>query len=337
MLLGQTLFPRPSGAFISENSEHVHISPSGIHKVAKAVYDAAKAGELSQNLWLDCDVHPKLSGREAVDWCFMVSVINFSFWAKPRFTVKDNGETLHGYLAFCCVLKRCLEAEIPITTPAYLENVSYDDFCKVLRDDYGNLLPLMFRRWQLLKECCKILVEQFDGTFLTCLKQCNNSAVNLLNIILTNFPSFSDVAIYKGKKVSFLKRAQILVADLFYCLKGEEPAAFNDIDELTMFADYRVPQLLVYFGALEYSADLRDLLVKKHLFASGDSMEVEIRGCSISAVEILEESRQLCQENNVNCNLNASVVDYFLWTYCAKHRAEVLRSVPFHRCRGIFY
>ena len=36
-----------------------------------------------------------------------------------------------------------------------------------------------------------------------------------------------------------LKRAQILVADLWACFEGQGLGAFTDIDTITMFADYR--------------------------------------------------------------------------------------------------
>lgn len=41
-------------------------------------------------------------------------------------------------------------------------------------------------------------------------------------------------------EVKFLKRAQILVADIWACFEGKDIGYFNDIDEaITMFADYR--------------------------------------------------------------------------------------------------
>jgi hypothetical protein len=42
-----------------------------------------------------------------------------------------------------------------------------------------------------------------------------------------------------GPAVYLLKRAQILVADLWGCFQGEGHGHFEDIDTLTMFADYR--------------------------------------------------------------------------------------------------
>ena len=39
--------------------------------------------------------------------------------------------------------------------------------------------------------------------------------------------------------VAFYKRAQILIADVWACCEGEGLGAFTDIDDITMFADYR--------------------------------------------------------------------------------------------------
>ena len=56
--------------------------------------------------------------------------------------------------------------------------------------------------------------------------------------------------------VALYKRAQILVADIWACFKGQGLGRFHDVDVLTMFADYRVPQALVYFDVLAYSDEL---------------------------------------------------------------------------------
>ncbi|KAH7831847.1 putative queuosine salvage protein [Monocercomonoides exilis] len=60
--------------------------------------------------------------------------------------------------------------------------------------------------------------------------------------------------------VAFHKRAQIIAADLWVYFNRESLGSFNDIDELTMFADYRVPQVLAHLGALQYSDQLLELL-----------------------------------------------------------------------------
>lgn len=61
----------------------------------------------------------------------------------------------------------------------------------------------------IISEVSKVLDEKFGGTFVTCLKEADKSAQKLLSIVLDNFSCFRDVAQFKGKKVSLLKRAQV--------------------------------------------------------------------------------------------------------------------------------
>ena len=46
----------------------------------------------------------------------------------------------------------------------------------------------------------------------------------------------------QGQKLCIYKRAQIVIADIWACCGGEGYGHFNDIDSITMFADYRIPQ-----------------------------------------------------------------------------------------------
>lgn len=46
----------------------------------------------------------------------------------------------------------------------------------------------------------------------------------------------------------------------FACFRGEDHGHFEDLDSITMFADYRVPQVLVHFGAMTYTEPLMKLL-----------------------------------------------------------------------------
>lgn len=94
-------------------------------------------------------------------------------------------------------------------------------------------------RMNNLCESGRILNEIFGGSFSNCVKQCNGSAKQLLELIVSSFPSFRDEAMIEGKKVSLYKRAQILVADIWCLFKGQDLGKFDDIDCITMFADYR--------------------------------------------------------------------------------------------------
>ncbi|CAF4934056.1 unnamed protein product, partial [Rotaria magnacalcarata] len=58
-------------------------------------------------------------------------------------------------------------------------------------------------------------------------------------------------------------------------------------DGLTMFADYRVPQVLSHEGVLIYSNELKCRLERKEEIPFGDRDECEIRAASILAVQLL--------------------------------------------------
>ncbi len=99
-------------------------------------------------------------------------------------------------------------------------------------------------------EVADILSDKFNGSVLEMVRSAGDSALRLVDVVTNSFPCFRDCADYEGYRVSFLKRAQIFVADLWSAFGVRK---FHDIDQLTMFADYRVPQSLQYLGVLQYS------------------------------------------------------------------------------------
>ncbi|XP_019410924.1 PREDICTED: UPF0553 protein C9orf64 homolog isoform X3 [Crocodylus porosus] len=209
----------------------------------------------------------------------------------------------------------------------------------VFRSDTEVPMPLIEERHRVLNESGTVLLEKFGGSYLTCVKMSQKSAQKLLCLIVENFPSYRDEAIFQGKKVSFYKRAQILVADTWSVLEGKEDGCFSDISSLTIFADYRIPQVLVHLGAMRYSDELMRKLHEGVLFQSGDKQEVEIRGCSVWCCELIcDRLLELYNKKGQNMNekINAVLLDYYLWDYARNHR-EDMKYIPFHRVRCIYY
>ena len=66
-------------------------------------------------------------------------------------------------------------------------------------------------------------------------------------------------------------------------------AAGPAIHDLTMFADYRVPQILHHLRMLIYPPSLVDLLQSHKGLAHGSREEISIRAASIVAVEKVRE------------------------------------------------
>lgn len=94
---------------------------------------------------------------------------------------------------------------------------------------------------------------------------------------------------YKGRQVFLYKRAQIFAADLSGAFQGQGYGEFKDISSLTIMADYVVPAVLQQLGILKYSAKLASTIEASGEIGAGTEEEVEIRACSIYAVEKMRE------------------------------------------------
>ena len=122
-------------------------------------------------------------------------------------------------------------------------------------------------------------LQKYQCSFTNCIEAANHSAAALVNIVAENFPCFNDVVRFESRKnVRFLKRAQICVADLWAAFDGKGYGEFDDIDKITMFADYRVPQILNTLGCLWYSPLLEHTIRQKKLIDSGHTWEIQLRG-----------------------------------------------------------
>jgi hypothetical protein len=117
----------------------------------------------------------------------------------------------------------------------------------------------------------------------------------------------------------FYKRAQIAGSDL--ALGGV--AEFDDIDELTIFADNLVPHVLRCEGVLVYDADLAARLESGRLLPAGRE-EREIRACAVHA----------CAQIARRTGMTERDLDNALWY---RGQSPEYKARPRHRTRTVFY
>jgi len=336
-----SLSPAESGEFIARNAKDVMLDDTAVEVCARDIVDKIYSGELEMTkMFVKTEVHPQKADRSGIDWVFFADTLNFSFWMPecgPQYVVTYKGTTYTGYLAMCAAINRSLDQEIPLIDPKYFVNVSKESLGKLLLGDNGVPIPLLSERVECLHEVGSILLNKFSGTFNTCLTICNNSATDLLKIILENFPCFRDNAVFGETNVSFHKRAQILVADIWCLFEGTGVGGFTNIEQLTMFADYRVPQSLQHYGVMKLSNELSAHLSSEKLIEPGHRWEQEIRGCSIEAVErISRKVKELLKLKESVAVVNSILIDQYLWGYRRQY-ANVMKSIPYHKVRSIYY
>lgn len=332
------LMPRESAKFIAHHAKNVFIEEAGVKNLAYAILEGLKSRKISVDNFSQNTLHPSPKDPKAVDWIFVLDTLNYSFWAKqgsPKWTV--NGQS--GYFALCAAVKRAMEEGKPIVDPKYYSQITRSDAERIFRGDNAASIPMLDERVKCLREAGQVLLNDYEGSFENYIKTHARSTGLLLKCIVNDFKSYQDEALYEGLRVSFYKRAQILIGDIWACFKGQGIGDFHGIDQITMFADYRIPQVLVHFGAIGYNNTL--LRILQYELENGSDEEVEIRGCSIEAIERVKDEVRDLIDHNPNLGLkksdiNAILIDHFLWDYRREH-AQELESIPFHKTRCIYY
>lgn len=332
-----------SASWISEHSKYVRIPPENVATAAKKLLELRANGEFNPWSWKEGNLNPKVANADALKWIFLVDLWNFSFWSDHPTEIACilyQGKPYTGYWSLCAAVDRALDEGIPLHDPTYMKSVTLQQIQSIFRTENGIEIPLLNERVAVMQEAGKVLLEKFEGRVTNILKLANGSALKLVDILTTEFRSFDDQCKFLDRNVYFFKRAQIFVADVWACFEGQSFGYFPDIDDITMFADYRVPQALLYLGALEYTAELTELL-KSKILQPGDVHEIEIRGNSIWSVElILREMKALLSALSDASQepLNAIAIDFFLWNYAKQNSDDVrMKSLPIHKIRTIFY
>lgn len=119
-------------------------------------------------------------------------------------------------------------------------------------------------------------------------------------------PFYRDIFPYAGRDVCLLKRIQITASDLHIAFKGSGYGRFDDIADLTIFADNLVPHVLMLDGILQYSDALAGAIAAGQSLASGSDEEIELRAC-VHAVELMRE--ELARRN---VTVTSQGLDYLL-------------------------
>jgi hypothetical protein len=168
--------------------------------------------------------------------------------------------------------------------------------------------------------------DTFHGSFLALVQAAGGRAAGLVGE-LDRLPSFRDVATYDGRPVPFYKRAQLAAADLDRAFGG----TFEDLDDLTAFADNLVPHVLRVEGVLRYDDRLAARIDAGEPLPAGSAEEVEIRAAGVEAVERL---RVALGGRGIGVPVRASDLDYLLWRRGSGAR---FKAIPRHRTRTVFY
>eukprot|EP01039_Chlorochromonas_danica_P004212 gene4209-4626_t len=320
---------RQSCSFVVDNASSVHINETAIDSLM-----ASTSGDFSTHLqtliekkneWDATGWHYNediLSGGElTAQYILIVDALNFCFWPCPGLE----------YEHLAMGLKEALLKDKTAFDAANLMVVTEETISQWIPNF---TIPQLSQRVDRVREVGITLAAEYDGKVANLVRAANHSAVRLVDLVTRSFPGFRDTAIYKGHLVHFYKRAQIFVADLWGAFgrptDPNHPYFFYDIDQVTMFADYRVPQILQHIGVLSYSSGLMKKVLDKEEIAFGSEEEIELRAATIMAVEKMKA----VLNTKRNLRLTSIELDWILWNWGEQVKDDI---APHHRTLTIYY
>ncbi len=311
-----------STRYVVERPRHVHID----EKRLQAVCAEVAATGISVPVW-NKELHWADGPEQTAMYVFVLDSLNFCFWGEPRWRIVYKGQTLDGYWGLAASLRRAVEENVPILDAAYLAEMPERDLARVLRGT--TTIPMFAERLAHLHELGAWLARKHQGQCSRLIQAAGGDAVALVQRVASELPSFNDVTFYDGQVVRLFKRAQILAGDLAGSLNGQGLGALRALDELTAFADYKLPQILRRFGVLVYEPELARQIDSRELLPANSAEEVEIRCHTVWAVEMMR--RQLERQG---LSYAAYQIDWWLWETSQRLPADVQ---PYHRTRTIYY
>ncbi|HOK35431.1 MAG TPA: queuosine salvage family protein [Candidatus Pacearchaeota archaeon] len=312
---------RETTKIIVKEAKKVKINQKKVEEFAEKIKDSKiPSWPKKMHLWTRDE-------NSLLTYLIILDSLNFCFWSKKeKWGIYYKNNFYEGYFGWSLALKKFFLKNPEKANFEYFSNIGFNQFLEILKGK--GELELIRKRYQILKSVSKKFLEKYQGNPSCFISLANNSAAKLVFEIYKNIPFFQDEAMYDNFKVYFLKRAQILVADIWGAFEGKGIGCFKDMDFLTAFADYKLPQILNHFEILEYSSDLQNKIQKRKIIPAFSKEEIEIRAATVQAVEEIRKS--LIKRGK---NLFSFQIDWLLWN---KSQRLKMKN-PHHLTKTIFY
>ena len=267
-----------------------------------------------------------MTKEDKLNFIIIFNSMNFCYWSDPgnaKWTVEYQDKSYDGAFGMITALGKAIENNIPILSPKYLSTITKDDLEEILR---GNIqIPLFEERLRNLQQLGNVLIEKYEGKVSNLIEKADKDAIKLVDLFTTEFSMFNDYSMYKENKVLFYKLAQLLTYDIHHIFNGEGYGELKNINQLTAFADYKIPQSLRKAGILVYNKELEDKVDNKILIPQHSREEIEIRANAIWAIELIKSNLK---------GITSMEIDSYLW---AQGQNKSSSDKPYHLTRTRFY
>lgn len=307
---------------VAGRAQHVHIDYDRLPTYVKSLpLDEAARPELDPaHLYLG-------KGDETVAFLITLDSINFGSGYFPHLRKRPG---LSGYFTVASYLTEHYRKHGPLSAEE-LVGLTAEDCIHIFHQEGTNqsIDELMHLFAQALNDLGTYLMERFEGSFTSLVEAANHSALRLVELLI-EIPFFNDVQTYDDLCVPFYKRAQLTAADLALAFDSRGPGDFDDLEQLTIFADNLVPHVLRIDGVLLYNNALTERIDREALIPRDSREEIELRASAVHAVECIADTLRESRHDITPMGL-----DYLLWN--RGQQPAYKQAKPRHRTRTVYY
>lgn len=297
--------------------KHIRIDLSAVERCAEEWKDL----ELARPDWR-VPALPDFSDRVAeFQFLTVVNSLNFCFIAvdhRPRWRRLDGEYGAFGFFRSLGQAWSRWTDEDSRLIPDKLAAVTEEELALVFSGDPAcGPMPLLPERVVILREFARGCAEfPWDKT--------NWTRREMLAELNRCFPSYRDELVVDDTTIEVAKRGQLLLS----MLSGRGLIELADPENVDLFADYRVPQVLRELGILVYPEELLALLHSGALLEEGHPFEREIRLVTLAAGPLLKQA--LADRGRI---VDCLALDFHLWILTRSPR----QMLPFHRTYSTKY
>lgn len=293
--------------------KHVSIDYNRLNKVVHNLFISPEIRDPWANLGFE-------KYQEKLNFIFFFNAINFSFWGDPDWSIEVNGNTYTRTAGLTNTIYNEYLKDKNFLNVNFIDRMDYADF-KRLFEGNGRLNNF-YNRWLFLRQTFLVIKEIYHGEIVNLINDADRDAKKIAQEIENKFPNFIDRAIYRSRELKFSKRVIVVLMNLI--AHDSNALGIHNYDNLIVAADYRIPQLLRYWGILKYEASLADTVDRQQQVAALSEEEVEIRMATIRACRVIVDTYNFLGKGNIS----AIALDSFLWSE-AKKKGEAM--LPHHR------
>ena len=246
----------------------------------------------------------KIRENDLANFIFLLRVLDFRLWEfKENWKYRDEVD-------FWGLMERLIDL-IKIEN---LLNINFTTFKKIISPKES--LTLAKLRYRIFKNSLNWLYKNYDGDFLNYFEENKKPLDFCLNLLkLEKFQDYYN-------NIYFLKPNQLLYLE-FIISKNLLKKFESELNELTIFADYKLVQTFLNFGIIYLPKKYLEKIKRGKIIKKQSILENELRAGAIFVGEILVQKLKL----------PSYLIDNLIWDLSHKIKLKI----PHPKVKTIFY